>query len=282
MLATPREAVDRGPVSSDRFAYGRGHTSTNGIIAARPVLYASSVVQATEKIEALLRHLEKTGADPRRLDALRCAQRFKRSWVELAETLVEVRTTESFAEWGYDDFYEYCTQELHLRRATVDKLTISFSTLKRLAPSVLKRDGISKEIPSLQAVEYFGKAVDAANDGRAKDSARDVIKDLRHAVFDEGQAVTELRRRFDPILRPKPKAQAQLDRIQRAIVATRKLIDELPEIDGLSQKHLSKVEQALGVLRQELEELAEPLREKIVARKQAKSKSRGQTAAEPS
>src|SRR5690606_15123433 len=193
------------------------------------VLYASLVAKATEKIDALLARLEQSGADPQRLDALRRTQRFKRSWVDLAQTLVEIRRSASFQAWGYDDFYAYCTQELFLKRPTVDKLTMSFSTLQRLAPSVLQWDGVEREIPSYQAVDYFGRAMGqsgatiraaagkadvggrAANDpAPVPPPPREVIKELRHAVFDEGQSVAELRRRFDPILHPKPAGAEQL------------------------------------------------------------------------
>ena len=166
-----------------------------------------------------------------------------------------------------------------MRRSTVDKLTVSFSTLQRLAPSVLKWDGVEKEIPSLQAVDYFGKAVNAAktpaaNDTRtpaSKPPPREVIKELRAAVFDEGKSVAELRRRFDPILRPKPEGTEQLEVLSKALGTARKLAELLPEIEGLDEGRLSKVEKALGTLRQDLENLAEPLRTKLEA---AKSKRR--------
>jgi len=232
------------------------------------VLYGAAVVQATEKIDALLARLEESGAEPRRLEALRCTQRFKRSWLELAERLVELRREKTYEAWGYEDFHAYCTTELHLRRQTVDKLTISFSTLKRLAPQVLQWDGVEREVPSYQAVDYFGKAVEAANKApsekrdRAAAAAppREVIKELRHAVFDEGQSVAELRRRFDPILRPKPAGADELAVLQKALSATRKLAELLPEIEGLTEKRLSGVEKALGGLREDLEALAEPLK----------------------
>ena len=247
------------------------------------VLYAKTVAQGTgtpsgaeQRLQALITTLERSGAEPRRLDALRCAQRFKRSWIELAETLVEIRRTRAYERWEYEDFHKYCSDELHLRRSTVDKLTASFSTLQRLAPQVLQWDGVAKEIPSLQAVEYFGKAVgvdgDAANDDRpAKKAAtpppREVIKQLRQAVFDEGQSVAELRKRFDPILRPKPKGAEQLETIQKALGAARRLAEILPEIDGIDERRLERVEKALGGLRQDLESLAEPLREKLAEAK---------------
>jgi hypothetical protein len=246
---------------------------------------------AEQRLEALIRKLEGSGAEPRRLEALRCAQRFKRSWVELAETLVEIRRTRAYEAWDYDDFHKYCNDELHLRRATVDKLTVSFSTLQRLAPQVLQWDGIAKEIPSYQAVDYFGKAVgvpagDAANDTKGAKAAtppREVIKQLRQAVFDEGQSVAELRKRFDPILRPKPKGAEQLETIHKALGAARRLAEMLPEIDGLDERKLERVEKALGGLRQELEQLAEPLREKVAeqkARKRTADKAASRRAAE--
>jgi hypothetical protein len=118
-------------------------------------------------------------------------------------------------------------------------------------------------------VDYFGKAVDgpAANDARAKQPPREVIKELRQAVFDEGQSVAELRKRFDPILRPKPKGAAQLELIQKAIGASRRLVEMLPEIDGLDEGRVERVEKTLGGLRQELEGLAEPLRHKLAPKK---------------
>ena len=243
------------------------------------MLYARVVTRATEKIEALLAHLEESGADPQRLEALRCTQRFKRSWVELAETLVEIRRSKLHAAWGHDDFYKYCNQELFLKRGTVDKLTMSFSALQRLAPQVLKWDGVEKEIPSYQAVDYFSKAMGggkADNGGKAANepvqAPREVIKELRHAVFDEGQSVAELRRRFDPILHPKPEGAEQLEAITKAMSAARKLAEMLPDIDGLTDQRVTDSEKLLGSLRQELEDLASPLREKIAARKRPPKK----------
>ena len=229
---------------------------------------------ASEKLETLLRRLERTGAEPARLDTLRCAQQFKRSWIELAGKLVELRRSRSYEAWGFDDFYRYCAEELQLRRATVDKLTISFSTLERVAPQVLSWDGVAKTIPSYEAVDYLGRAMGLPpvdDDGepkarRAKEEPvppREVIKELRSAVFDEGQTVAELRKRFDPVLWPKPKGAEKLELIVKAGGLARKLVEVLPEIDGLSERRVAALEQALGGLRQELDELAEPLREKL-------------------
>ncbi|HET6584524.1 MAG TPA: hypothetical protein VFG69_13775 [Nannocystaceae bacterium] len=233
---------------------------------------------STEKIEALLRRLEKTGAEPARLDVLRTAQQFKRSWVELAAKLVVIRRERSYEAWGFDDFHRWCAEELHLRRATVDKLTISFNTLERVAPQVLAWDGVAKTIPSYEAIDYLGKAMRLPRDHGDEPAPRrreepspprEVIKELRSAVFDEGQTVGELRKRFDPVLWPKPKGADELELLSRASGLAKKLVETLSEIDGLSERRVAAVEQLLGSLRQELDGLAEPLRAKIERKKKA-------------
>jgi hypothetical protein len=256
----------------------------DGTIATSSVLYRGGV-SASDKIEALLRRLERTGADAQRLEALRCAQRFKRSWVELAGKLVEIRRARAHEAWGYDDFHRYCAEELSLRRATVDKLTMSFSTLERVAPQVLQWDGLAKTIPSYEAVGYLSKAIgdggDDDDDGErgAAPHDRAVIKQLREAVFDEGQSVGELRKRFDPLLFPKPKGAEALEQVVRASALARKLVEVLPEIDGLSGKRVAALEQALGALRQELEAIAEPLRERVERGRQRHSAAQRRGAA---
>jgi hypothetical protein len=243
------------------------------------------VAAASDKLEALLQRLERTGADPARLDGIRCAQQFKRSWIELAGKLVELRKSRSYEGWGFDDFHRYCAEELQLRRATVDKLTISFSTLERVAPQVLSWDGVAKTIPSYEAVDYLGRAMGlppVGDDGepkgrRGRDEVvqpRELIKEVRSAVFDEGQTVAELRKRFDPVLWPKPKGADKLELIVKAGGLARKLAEVLGEIDGLSDKRVASLEQALGGLRQELEALAEPLREKLERSKKRASVER--------
>jgi hypothetical protein len=76
---------------------------------------------------------------------------FKASWVELAEGLTQAKRQQRWKDWGYDSLETYARTELHLKQETVDKLTGSYSFLKRRAPSVLGRDAVSEPIPSYEA-----------------------------------------------------------------------------------------------------------------------------------
>jgi YihY family inner membrane protein len=203
------------------------------------------VAQGINKIEALAELLERTGGDAQRLEVVRRTQRFKRSWIELAETLARVRSDRAYTRWGFNDFYRYCAEELTLKRPTVDKLILSFSTIQSHAPEVLEWDGVAKVIPSYEAVDYFSRAVgkispddgeaeaawDATEDRRdpgevapprpkrRSDEDAEFLQTVRHAVFDEGQPVAELRKRFDPVLYPRPKGAEKLEILQKASAA---------------------------------------------------------------
>ena len=244
----------------------------------------------TKKIDALAELLERTGGDAERLEVVRRTQRFKRSWIELAEALSKVRSSQAFTRWGYNDFYKYCAEELTLKKATVDKLTVSFHTLRSHAPEVLEWDGVAKVIPSYEAVDYFSRAVGevdsrsepkkptpegeepiagAADEGDPESD--EFIREVRHAVFDEGKPLAELRKRFDPVLYPRPKGAAKLEIVQKASAAARRLAELLPDIDGLDDRRIQKLEVELGTLRQELDAICAPLKESV---KQEKARTK--------
>src|SRR5450631_2486998 len=128
--------------------------------------------------------------DPARAGVIACARRFKSSWIELAEALVEVRRESSWKGWGYPSFDDYTRLELRLKRETVEKLTGSYAFLQRRAPRVLERDGLSDPIPRYQAVDFLRRAEE--QDG-APDDALDGI---RQRVLDEGAPLTSVSKQY--------------------------------------------------------------------------------------
>ncbi|MBW2214409.1 MAG: hypothetical protein JRF48_08250 [Deltaproteobacteria bacterium] len=210
-----------------------------------------------QRLGDLAEALEAEGADELRVHVVRRAREFK---VNMAEALVEVRNRESYLEWGYEDFYSYCSLELQLKQATADKLTGSYVALKRHAPAVLKRDGLNERIPTCDAVDYFARALKKgpSNDAeheRAVDQS--VVDQLREAVFEEGAPVTELRKRFNPILNPKPEGVEQMDAIRRASATARRLERMIEEIDGLNRSTMRATLDSLEALREDLTDLLE-------------------------
>ncbi len=232
-----------------------------------------------EQLDRLAHDLEKGGADRLRVHAVTRARNFKRSWVEMAEVLVKVRNSRAYEGWGFSDFHDYCAVELQLKSGTVDKLTGSYYTIEQHAPEVLHRDGIGQKIPSIAAVDYFAKAVarapEAANDdldAKPEDEEEDLLSEIKHAVFDEGAPVTQLRQRFDSILNPKSDATLHFEAMKKILSASRRLTALLAESDEVSVGAKSGTLSALEGLERELEELLPEARE--AARLAAQSDAR--------
>jgi hypothetical protein len=213
-----------------------------------------------EALEALADRLERNGGDPARVDIVRRAERFKRSWLELAEGLWLLRKRRSYEQWGYSELHEYCQKELHIKPVTIDKLMLSYGAVRTHAPEVLKRDGVTREIPTLEAVDYFSRALPAEGDDedgprRRLDAPKAVLDELRNAVFDEGQSVTELRKRFDPILRPKSQEEDETDGLRKLRSLAERLGETTQATPGLSEKRIARVVAMVEALVRDVDEL---------------------------
>lgn len=236
---------------------------------------------ANARLEQLADMLAESGDDPLRLDLVRRAQGFKRSWVELAEALARVRDSRAYEGWGYATLHEYGQKELSIKPATVDKLVVSFATVQRHIPEALER--ADRDVPTLDAVDYFNRVSpppEAEMRGRRLDAPDDVVEQLRAAVFDEGRGVGELRQRFNPILNATtPEAQAR-DRVRRLRGAARRLEQMLGEVEGLTEARVARVSAALEALVKDLDALASaepaPAAMKKVARRRGRAKQAAQ------
>ena len=114
----------------------------------------------------------------------------RRAGFELAQALTEARRAGSFRRWGYDSLEDYARKELHLRQESVDKLTGSFVFLKKRAPEVLARDGLSMPIPSYQSVDFLRRAEEEPG------TPKDVVQAIRKRVIDEGAGHASVAREY--------------------------------------------------------------------------------------
>ncbi|MEY4580379.1 MAG: hypothetical protein RL701_5082 [Pseudomonadota bacterium] len=214
-----------------------------------------------EVLEALADRIEASGGDAARVDIVRRAQHFKRSWLELAEGLTALRKNRRYEKWGYSELSEYCQKELHIKAATLDKLVLSYGALREHAPDVLRRDGVAREIPSLEAVDYFSRAIgndrEDAGSRRRMDAPREVMEELRAAVFDETRSVGELRKRFDPIFRPKNTEADAADALRKLKALAERLNAAVQSTPGVPEKRVGRVVAVMEALVRDLDELLE-------------------------
>jgi hypothetical protein len=192
------------------------------------------------------------GADPARVELIRRARRFKRSWLEMAEALCELKMTRAYEEWGFGDLYSYCAEELLIKRATVEKLTGSYRTIQRYAPELLDQDSDDARVPSFDSVDYFARVVGERGHAPTEKPPREVIDQLKGAVFEDARPVASIRREFHGTLFPKDEQQAAAEHVERTRAQVRRLLDALPSVDGLSEPTLRSATKALEEVEREL------------------------------
>lgn len=202
-------------------------------------------MSSIDDLDRFAESLREKGETGLRLRAVETARQFKRSWLEMARVILEVRNRRSYESWGFRDVYAYCYEELRIKRPTVEKLILSYSTISEHAPKVLNYDGIAQQIPSVDSVDYLAKALRERED-EDDDSplpSEDVIAELKQAIFEEGAPVQSLRKRFDPIINPKSEADLEREAIKKALAALRRL--EATLLDVTLEMELFEESQAL-------------------------------------
>ncbi len=200
----------------------------------------------TKVDEELERAIEEHADDPERADMLRRVRAFKSSWLELGQSLAQVRKERTWQRWGFDSFDDYVTRELHLKRETADKLTASFGFLRQHAPEVLERDGISAPIPTYQAVDFLSKAYEA-------ECPKEIRAEIRHAVLDEGATAGQVQRKYKDVLFPVDDADRRVRTRAQLLATARRLAQLLAEPHGLPRRLAEDVEEQLGRLVRELQ-----------------------------
>lgn len=185
-------------------------------------------------------------ADPERAELIARTRRFKSSWIELAESLSACQKNQHFTKWGYAGFEEYYRKELHLKTSTVNKLVGSYAFLRKAAPEVLERDGISQQIPTIQSIDFLRRAEEAAQDGQV---TADLLAEVRRAVIDDGMSLGKVSKQFKETLFPSDLEQEKQRRRRETLKLAQRLVELLETLqDAVPEGVLQAVEQAIANL----------------------------------
>lgn len=200
------------------------------------------------EMEAQLEELE-PGSE--RHTVLAAARDFKASWVDLGARLAQVRERETYTDWGHPSFEAYCRRELHIKSATADKLTRSYTFLRENEPDALEK----RELPPLDVVDLLSQAREKS------DLTNEQIDSIREEVFAAGEQPTkpQIVRRFrelDPdAFKPaaKPKTvDPQVD-LRKALLLAERLLGLLEVVKGVGRQTLADARSVTVDLRQRLE-----------------------------
>jgi hypothetical protein len=151
-------------------------------------------------IQTIMEQLE-PGSD--RYEVLDKAKRFKSSWVELGEKLLQVSSKGRFREWGYQSFEEYCVQEIRIKRGTAEKLTMAYRFMEKEEPQLLSAREELKPLPDYRSIDLLRKAKEEKGFSEAEyDGLRkSVVEEERShpTVLKKYKEVAALREEVNPV-----------------------------------------------------------------------------------
>lgn len=178
-------------------------------------------------IERLMQELD-PGSE--RYQVLASARRFKSSWVELGEQLLNVQAQARFRDWGYDSFEEYCSREIRIKQPTAQKLTLAYRYLEKEEPELLVRRTELEPPPDYRSVDLLRRAREEETLPEEEYAA------LRRAVLEEERSHPTVLKRFRDLADPhRPEAERTRQQLGSAHSAARRLeaaLQPLPELAG--------------------------------------------------
>jgi hypothetical protein len=180
-----------------------------------------------QAIERTMRELDPSSP---RYQVLATAKRFKSSWVDLGEKLLEVQRSGLFRQWGYDSFEDYCAREIRIKKPTAQKLTLAYRYLEKEEPELLVRQTELKPLPDYRSVELLRRAREE------KDFSEEEYGQLRRAVLEEERSHPTVLKRFREVaLTRVEESEAAARHLRSALAAARRLesaLQPLPEFAG--------------------------------------------------
>ena len=128
-----------------------------------------------------------------RYQILATAKRFKSSWVELGEKLLEVQREGHFKQWGYESFEDYCSREIRIKKPTAQKLTLAYRYMEQEEPELLARRTELKPLPDYRSVDLLRQAREE------KSFSPEEYAELRQAVMEEDRSHPTVLKRFKEV-----------------------------------------------------------------------------------
>lgn len=194
-------------------------------------------------IETIMEHLQ-PGTE--RYEVLDRAKRFKSSWVELGEKLLDVSKRARFREWGYGSFEEYCVQEIRIKRGTAEKLTMAYRFMEKEEPQLIERREELKPLPDYRSIDLLRQAKEE------KGFTEEEYVDLRKRVVEEDRSHPTVLKKFKEVAALREEVNP-LAPLKAGISAARRLDSALRAMESAPAVYLEQVGEMIAHLEQELE-----------------------------
>jgi len=179
-----------------------------------------------KSIEKLEERIQRSGDDPLRREVLESAKLFKTSWIELGRCLYMIYKDKKYKQWGYNEFENYTSKEIGIRKETSLKLLRSYFFLEKEEPDYLRsqsrKDAPAGNIPTYEAVDVLRQAKSK------KFLDEEEYEHLKSQIFDKGKDGRQVKKDLSALIRAR---------------------EELEPEEAWEKKRITVLKRLLGVLR---------------------------------
>ena len=191
-----------------------------------------------------------------REQAKAAVKNFRQSWVLVGQLLLDIAFGGDYREWGFDNFEQYCEEELKIRRRQVKKLMNSYQYLKQEKPQQLRAilNGDDVPCPGYEVINDMRSAQGMAKTVGNYD--QDAIKEVETKLFDgeiSGREATQKIREAhiaaedinppDPTIKQLAKITASYRKLCKEVANNERIPEEVAE---LMSKVLKKLQELAG------------------------------------
>ena len=194
--------------------------------------------KGAQHIEQLMSQLP---ADSERYQVLATAKQFKSSWVELGERLAKISNNNSFSEWGFTTFEDYCAKEIRIRRQTAEKLLLAYRFLERKEPGLLEKKS-GRPLPDYRSVDLLRKADEEEQFSMAE------YNELRQSIIEAERSHPSVSKQFRDMTHSHQPERKTAHQYRNAVLAAKRLSTSLQEIPDVPHDLSQAVEQLIGFL----------------------------------
>jgi len=184
-----------------------------------------------------------------RYQVLDKAKRFKSSWVELGEKLLQVSSRGFFREWGYQSFEEYCVHEIRIKRGTAEKLTMAYRFMEKEEPQLLNSGEELKPLPDYRSIDLLRKAKEE------KGFSEEEYGNLRKSVVEEERSHPTVLKKYKEVAALREEVNP-LAPLKASLSAARRLEATLRGLEQPPTLYLEQVGGMIAHLEEELEALS--------------------------
>lgn len=159
-----------------------------------------------------------------RYKVLDCVKTFKTSWVQLGQILYTVWKDKLYKDWGFQEFDNYTSKEIGIKKPTAMKLLRSYAFLEKEEPRYLQKEYPAEtsagNIPSFEAVDVLRQA-------NNKDIDRDDYSKIRKYVLEDGKDAKDVKKELTDIIKQREELDPAEVRVKRRVALIKRFVGAL-------------------------------------------------------